>query len=692
MERTQYSFYSSRWAGSPTVDNETVDLHLEREQPVPLEEAGHRLHDRKIEEQFFVRANIPAIMRKGQEKPVLLLPQNLKISGSYFSDDNTDLLIVAENKVLLLRNISSQWRILERFTSIDERERDTGDTVLMAAIIQNNQPLAALLIKAGCNINAYNHKGRFPLYMAVARERLECVSLLIRGRADIRQRTKDIEQALPLHCAVMTNRIDITRILLSAMQPEDVNRMCRESGCTPLHIAAYLGHTGMCEVLYQYQGDIHQQIIREGRLDEDDAFQQGYTALHLAVARNNILTTRWLISKGADVDAISARRQTPLHIAAGNGFMEQARVLLDSGADIDAICNDDEATTPLFKAVRYNMRAMTAYLIEKQADINLRSWSNSLTPLHYAVSIENIPIVHMLVNAGCSLLNPEVQLYRELFDITPLRLAIKKNNFTICVILLQAHTIWDIDDIAYAIRRKHFQLGNFLFRMYTSSVRSDLASVVRSSWVTQHMMHTAILSNDIHQLIHILRTRTVNANTPRASDGCRPIHLALLVGKPDIVSLLLHLGAKCQKRNKDGYLPLFMANNDEVADLVRLWSGELQPQSLRALTRKVLWQYLGPEVLNLYQPEFSSSSLQLAFVYHKERTNPLRLRATSKEIMYGRMRHSASFNAIHQEAMAESSVPNVTKYGLSLFSANSLLMDYLRLSIPPVLNGEVQAA
>ena len=46
---------------------------------------------------------------------------------------------------------------------------------------------------------------------------------------------------------------------------------------------------------------------------------------------------RYLIGKGADVDALTAGGDTPLHVAAYNGHVDAVRFLLGRGADFDIV-------------------------------------------------------------------------------------------------------------------------------------------------------------------------------------------------------------------------------------------------------------------------------------------------------------------------------------------------------------------
>jgi len=73
--------------------------------------------------------------------------------------------------------------------------------------------------------------------------------------------------------------------------------------------------------------------------------QSGRTPLHLAASRGHLDVARLLVESGADVDARSEFGYTPLHVAAMEGYLDVARLLVESGADVDA--RDKKGRTPL---------------------------------------------------------------------------------------------------------------------------------------------------------------------------------------------------------------------------------------------------------------------------------------------------------------------------------------------------------
>lgn len=89
-------------------------------------------------------------------------------------------------------------------------------------------------------------------------------------------------------------------------------------------------------------GDLQRvrKLINQGT-STDKRDNSGYTALHYAVRAGYIEMCRFLISKGADVNAVTrSGKATPLHRAATAGKYEIVKMLLDKNADVTLKDND----------------------------------------------------------------------------------------------------------------------------------------------------------------------------------------------------------------------------------------------------------------------------------------------------------------------------------------------------------------
>ena len=81
-----------------------------------------------------------------------------------------------------------------------------------------------------------------------------------------------------------------------------------KKGSTPLHFAGHRGNEEIVKVLLE-----HPKV----KVDAKDS--SGKTALHLACTEGHCRACKLLLSKGADIKAVTADNTTPLHNAILNG-------------------------------------------------------------------------------------------------------------------------------------------------------------------------------------------------------------------------------------------------------------------------------------------------------------------------------------------------------------------------------------
>ena len=87
---------------------------------------------------------------------------------------------------------------------------------------------------------------------------------------------------------------------------------------------------------------------------------------------------RWLLDRGADINALTNFNWTPLHAAAFNGRLEFVRMLLDHGAAINS--PDKSGRTPLHRSGHIEVVRL---LLEYGADLNARD-EGGRTPSDFA--------------------------------------------------------------------------------------------------------------------------------------------------------------------------------------------------------------------------------------------------------------------------------------------------------------------
>ena len=145
----------------------------------------------------------------------------------------------------------------------------------------------------------------------------------------------------------------------------------RYSGLKSIHVAAMHGHVNIVETL-----------LGCGALIEEEETSQRWRPLHFAAKGGLGPMTRFLIQKGAQIDAKARYRIQPIHEASLSGSIEVLDVLIEAGAVVD--CSDMLGCQPLHWATMAPNRSnVIRYLSRKGADIEATA-SGGCRPLQLA--------------------------------------------------------------------------------------------------------------------------------------------------------------------------------------------------------------------------------------------------------------------------------------------------------------------
>ncbi len=130
------------------------------------------------------------------------------------------------------------------------------------------------------------------------------------------------------------------------------------------------------------------------------ADETGNTPLHYALAGGQTEVALFLISKGADVNALNNVNQSVLLFAAYFGNAEIAKALIAAGSTL----NDQDVfgRTALHYAARQRNIDATMVLVDNKAQLDIKD-SIGETPLHFAVRWGYDDIAEMLIDGGANL-------------------------------------------------------------------------------------------------------------------------------------------------------------------------------------------------------------------------------------------------------------------------------------------------
>ncbi|KAF5556861.1 ankyrin repeat domain-containing protein [Fusarium mexicanum] len=161
-------------------------------------------------------------------------------------------------------------------------------------------------------------------------------------------------------------------------------------GMTPLMYAVALGDAKAAEALIEAGASVHKKgpfgrnlVDYAGHLPSNtcaaildlllaaganaiDAFPTGWSLLHTAAIRDNVIMIDRLLQEGAQTDCIGPRGNLPIHYAASHNSVNAVRLLHEKGADVNALA--DNGLSSLGVAIQKNASDAQAALLELGAD------------------------------------------------------------------------------------------------------------------------------------------------------------------------------------------------------------------------------------------------------------------------------------------------------------------------------------
>ncbi|KAF2146739.1 uncharacterized protein K452DRAFT_314969 [Aplosporella prunicola CBS 121167] len=238
-----------------------------------------------------------------------------------------------------------------------------------------------------------------PLHIASQHNNVDVTAVLVSARAYVD--AADTTGLRPLHCAAEYGHPALISLLLSAganAEPSAGRDMWR-----PLHHAAHRGHAEAVTALLGPAAGTDEAgaSSNAGTLNLEAPTADQRRALHLAVSSGSANTVDVLLAAGADVEALTARRERSLQLAlrllqsAPTAAPDVVRALLRHGADVEA----SRALVAACGAVGPALQ-----LLEAGAAPNGSGKDGEATPLLAACSRagDALDVVRLLVGRGAA--------------------------------------------------------------------------------------------------------------------------------------------------------------------------------------------------------------------------------------------------------------------------------------------------
>jgi ankyrin repeat protein len=121
----------------------------------------------------------------------------------------------------------------------------------------------------------------------------------------------------------------------------------------------------------------------------------GDTALHLVVKRGDATYTRYLLSRGANINAQDGRGNTPLLLAVNGGCMDCVEVLLARKANVNL--GNASGETPLIRAVQLRNVDLTRTLLTAGANADQTDRVAGMSARDYSKVDNRSPVLTKLL-------------------------------------------------------------------------------------------------------------------------------------------------------------------------------------------------------------------------------------------------------------------------------------------------------
>ncbi|KAH6683643.1 ankyrin repeat-containing domain protein [Plectosphaerella plurivora] len=252
----------------------------------------------------------------------LLLAKGADLNTPSAGDGWTPLRHAIQN-----RQRSIVRRLLRRKhdpADVNLRDPDTGNSALMWALFHGSPHMADLLIDHGANVDEIFPDGSTPLIKAVQGGHSDTVWKLVRRKADLDQQDKKGRTAL--HYALM--RVDFSLAWL--LVTHGARAVVRDNnGVSVVDRAIDVGDMSLVLLFCEHGAQVG-----------SDVGPNGLTMLHRTARLGNTTAVRFLLERGADINARDDAGLTALHHAVVERKLEVVRILSENGADMDIKKND----------------------------------------------------------------------------------------------------------------------------------------------------------------------------------------------------------------------------------------------------------------------------------------------------------------------------------------------------------------
>lgn len=248
--------------------------------------------------------------------------------------------------------------------------------------------------------------------------------------------------------------------------------------------------------------------------------QQLYNALHKCASTGNILSFRYILDQGLDINHVSNTGFTFLIDAIENDEIELAKICLDADC-FDVNAQEESGNTALHIAVlNNNIKSVKLLLDCPRTNAKIKTKFCKEYPIHLAATIDDTEILRTLARRF-----PETVNEKDANGFTPLRLAVKHNKpkNILCLLEIPEIDLTEVDEdnntcLHYATDMNNTELAEML-----ACKRPETVNLQNKEGLTPMML--AVL-NDNYDLTYIFYRFTVTDLTIKDKEGFTAAEMA----------------------------------------------------------------------------------------------------------------------------------------------------------------------
>ncbi|MDR3192810.1 MAG: ankyrin repeat domain-containing protein, partial [Treponema sp.] len=474
--------------------------------------------------------------------PMLIALVNPETVHQADSAGNTMLHMAIKNR----GDIKIIGLILDQRALVNARNKE-GETSLHLAVRQNEAAIGEMLLSRGADIFAPNTRGESPLY------------LTFHSPGGVRHwmispRTITAKDGLGNSMLHYASQWKLDGYIPLLIQQGAYTEAANATGETPLFVAV------------KYNNDTTVRVLLEAGASLSSRDNMGNSALHAAVRWNGRKAALALIDAGIDINAHALNGKTPLHDAIRLGIGDLEALLISRGADIEV--RDADGNTPFMEAILAGFPRTVDRLVDLGADTNTRNTRGD-TPLHIAVAAERSDLVGMLLGWGAPI------HAKNATGRTPFQMALSISPRLVST-LLTKDRIWAADDNGSSplhIAISQHAPANIIEIIINQGARLSAIdakgrnplrlAVDQEAWNSAKLLADAgadpfTVAGDgmspgelalVKGQVGVQALFSGRAIHARDASGNTILHYAARYGNPELISLLLELGANKDLKN-----------------------------------------------------------------------------------------------------------------------------------------------